>query len=328
MPARQPTFNDLFVKHWNAGTGRVRGSAAASNCWTPKEFQGAMLRAGSGVSVDAIGNWVSGVNIPRLPQFQPILQVFFGTAPEDNQQYASEYEMMRALWANEQRRDVKRRDSKRAPAAADNDALPTETAVDWPRDNPVPFTGLAELELHTPQLDNSGSYRLRARLVFGAREDENTTPPVILAAKDAFLTLHHTSNVVTDGSLIGVRTPNPNLKPSAGGIQIIGPLGNLPSAAGAMVAYLDGEVFGDSYIAAAAITEDNQKDCEVTVTVSISRRGFIVLPINPETGTPIPVMESEAKQAILNLLISDRLPKDELGRPIIQRAVMRRRTKQ
>lgn len=321
MLDRQPTFTDLFVKHRNAGTGRVPGPALSPRCWTPKEFQTAMLKVGSRISVDAIGNWLNGINTPRLPQFQSILEVFFGTASEDNRLHTSEREMIRELWTDEQRRGIK----KITVAAEDTPA--TETAADWPRDNPIPFTGLAELELLTPQLDNFGSYRLRARLVFGAREDENTTPPVVLAAKDAFFSLSHNSNVVTDGSLIGVRTPNPNLKPSAGGIQIIGPLGNLATGSGTRVEYLDGEIFGDSHIAAAAITEENRADCEVTVTVSISRRGFIVLPIDPVSGTPISAIESEAKHAILNLLISDRLPKDELGRPIIQRAVIRRRAK-
>jgi hypothetical protein len=302
------SFRGLLLKHWDAGTGLKRKAAS----WSAKEFADAMGRCGCPTSVDAIGNWLKGINTPRRPQVLAILDVFFLDPAFSADTQHPERQRMYDAWTEETRPGARRaREAEPSPPPAAN-------AAEWPRENPKPVPGLAALELHTPQPDNTGGHHLRGRLDLGAREDDSTEQPIRLAMLEAFVTVETSANLVTDGSLIGMRDAHPHLKPEAGALRVIGPLGE--------DGHLAGEVFGGSHIAVLTCTEEHAA-AEVTVTLAVPRRGFAVTPLDEE-GAPKKGVDSAAKRAILNTLIFDELPKDEQGRAVLQKAKLRKRPKE
>ncbi|MBU8544922.1 MULTISPECIES: hypothetical protein [Roseomonadaceae] len=211
-------------------------------------------------------------------------------------------------------------------AEANGAEQPPQFAADWPRDNPQPFTELAELELLTPQADNAGGYYLRARLVVGARADESVKPPVLLALREAFLSVDVPANLVTDGSLVGVREAHENLREAPGGLRVVGPLARTQN--GNEAGYLEGEVLGGHHLAVLTSTADAteaETETAVTVRLSVPRRSFVVTPLDAEGNASIHAVDSPAKQAVLDALIFSALERDQLGRAVLQKAKLRMR---
>lgn len=315
------SFAGLFCRHWDAGTGLKRSARGVGRSWTAKEFADAMKVADCAISVDAIGNWIKGTNLPRRPQMLAILDIFFPVPVDGCSPQHADRDIMYAVWTDLQRPRAKR---TRAPVIAEPSP---ESAADWPRDNPQPLVGLAELELHTPHADNEGGHRLRGRLVVGAREDDSNDKPILLTMREAFLRLESSIGIETDGSLIGIREAHEHLVQAPGGLRVVGPQSITQMPDGSSLRYLDGEVFDGKHIAILKDTNENNEDIEVQLTLSVMRRSFDVVPLDGEGRPLFDGITSEAKQSILNLIIFERLPRDEQGRVIVQKAKLRRRPK-
>jgi hypothetical protein len=201
-----------------------------------------------------------------------------------------------------------------APAAAPAESQP---AIAWDVANPEPITKLAELKLFEPEQTNDGDYLLYGRLEFGLRDDENQEPPVRIGVKGAFVAVTATGRLLRDETLIGKRAVEDNLKAEPGGVQVLGPRGAAHC--------LEGEVFGGTHLG--VLRPTSEPSDHVCVSVSVGRRDFVVVPLDDNGDSVAQPVDSEAKNAILNLLIygDPRITRDELGQPVVQRATLRRR---
>lgn len=319
------TFLALFLKHWDAGTRLAAHKARLRGSWTTGDFVGAMAKAECPVSEDAVETWRSGKHLPRRPQMLAILDVLFPAPGEGCPEHPDRNAMFHA-WDAAQRPQAKRAKAAPEPVAESK----AEDAADWPRENPPPFSGLVALELLPPHADNeTGGHRLRCRLVLGAREDESTKQAVLVTIRpeQAFLALEAPKGAITEESLIGVREAHAHLKEAPGGLRVTGPQASLTRPDGATLAFIEGEVFGGSHLALLTGAHPGLT-AEVTVTVSVGKRGFDVTPLDEEGRPAAGAIDSEAKQALLNALISSVLPTDGQGRAVVQTATLRRRPKE
>jgi len=280
-----------------------------------------MAKADCGVSVDAIETWLKDKHTPRRQQMLAMLDTFFPVPVDGCTQQNPDLQAMNDAWTAEQRPQKKRSRLPEPP-----DYIP-ESAADWPRQNPEPLMGLAELELHTPHADNEGGHRLRGRLVVGAREDDTNDQPILLSMREAFLRVETPNGMESDGSLIGVREQHEYLKAAPGGLRVVGPQTVAIMPDGREHKYLDGDVFKGVHLAVLKTSEENEPLGEVSVTLSVMRRHFDVTPLNADGENSIEAVGSEAKHAILNMLIFGQMSCDEQGRAIVQKATLRRRAK-
>jgi len=321
-PTTQADFQALFLKHWDAGTRLSAHKTRPRGCWTTSDFVDAMVKADCEVSEDAVETWRNGKHTPRRPQMLAILDVFF-LAPADNAVLHVDRQVMFDAWTAEQTPKAKR--ARTAPEPTPEPEA--ERAADWPRENPPAITGLVELSLLTPHADNeTGGHRLRGRLVLGAREDDSTDQSLLLTIRPdhAFITVATPQGVSTDGSLIGVREAHDNVTEAPGGLRVVGPKASLMQPDGTTLHYIKGEVFDGSHLAV-LIGTDPAVAVEVSVIVSVGKRGFDVTPLD-ENGKPAAgTIASEAKHALLNALLFSALPRDDQGRAVVQKATLRRR---
>ncbi len=281
-----------------------------------------MHQVGSPVSTDAVSHWLYGTNLPRRPQLLAILDTFFPLAIPDSAEPHPDREAILVAWQAGQRPKPARAVPSPSPKASE---LQAARPFDWPRGNPKPVSGLAELELQTPKADNAGGgHYIQGRLVLGEREDDSGDRSVLLGIQDAFLSVETSEAFVTDGSLIGVRAPHDHLKEAPGGVQVVGPRIERRNADGSTRQILEGEVLRGDHLVLASTT-DEAAEASVTVTLSVPKRGFVVTPIDAD-GVPVAeALDSEAKRAILNTLIFEKLPRDDAGRAVLQRAKLTRR---
>jgi hypothetical protein len=313
----EQSFHELFLKHWDAGSGlvahwravdpRTAGKVRPRGGWTTSDFINAMNRAGCELGEDSVERYRNGSQLPRRPSLLAILDAYFPESQEALSEHVDRQSMYDA-WLNEQ---TPKRHTRKFTTAE----RPDPNAAEWPRENPKPFAHVAALELFTPTPDNKTGYVLRGRLDLGMREDESGEKPILLALRNAYLRLETSANLVTDGSLIGVREPHEHLEPIAGELRVVKPR----NSDGCLV----GEVFGGCHIA--VVTPTDNVAGQITVTVSVPRSGFHVAAIDA-SGGPVPAaLESEAKRKVLDALVFATLPVDGAGRAILQSAVLWRR---
>lgn len=315
----ETTFYGFFMKHWRLGTGLPAGKTRQSGCWTTDDFQAALTKEKASADAATIERWVAGLNqTNRYPTMVGILNVFFSSCP-GNAPHPDRVQM-EAVWKAEQHPSARKKQV--APAIAEP---PPPNAAEWHHDGTDPIAGLAALELHTPQPDNTGGHHLRGRLTLGEREDDSTEHSILISLREAYVTVETSPALTTDGSLIGVREEHENLKPVAGALRITGPSATATNGDGSERRYLEGEVFGGNTIATLNPTA-NQGAAEVTVSLSIPHRVVQVTPID-ENGAPVKeALDSVAKRAVLDAIIFNApgVTKDDLGRAVIQRAKLKR----
>ncbi len=314
-------FHALFRKHWDNGTGLKRKHAGQATSWSAKQFAAAVTDRGGTASEDAVHNWVKGTNLPRRQQMMAIRKVFFlKEGCSSTAENADDVAMLEAWNAA----NVSR--SRKAASVDAPDAFP-ENAIDWPRQHTKPITGLAELELFTPQPANDGGYYIVGRLVLGAREDDAHDTPFIISMREAHLTYALSDNLAADGSLIGARLKVPNLIETPGALKIIGPTSTTTDSKGHEYRYLDGEVFEQNHIM--KISEfESDGDTSISLTLAVPQRCFDVRPLDSEGKDPLAVYASEAKHAIINTLLATKLSRDGQGRVILQKATIKKRRRQ
>ncbi len=276
------------------------------------------IAARLGVDHTAVSKWLNDANgISRLnlsallDLLLPVPEPGFGEPHADRAR-------AEALWQDAQRARLgrtRRSGSSRSAAALPADENPP--SVTWDVANPEPITKLVELKLFEPEQTNDGAYLLFGRLEFGLRDDETTDTPVRLGVRDAFLAVSTAGQLLRDETLIGKRADHDHLKAEPGGLGVVGPRDAGPC--------LQGEVFGGAHVAVLRPTE--REGDHVTVTVSVGRRDFVAMPLDADGACLTQPMDSEAKNAVLNLLIygDARIARDELGRPLLQKATLRRR---
>lgn len=198
-----------------------------------------------------------------------------------------------------------------------SDAAPGE----WQFTEATVLPDLVELRLHPPRAGNEipDSYYVDATLLFGTADcdfmPDDGEPPrtVSIALSNARLAIGSDSYRPLKGSMLGERGTSENFKRIAGGVEITGPARN---------GTLEGDPIGEQYLAVVAGT--NTASTPFAVTVAANRRSFVVTDSDapPERrGANAP---SDARDAILNVLIYKGLPKDAAGRPVLARATMQR----
>jgi hypothetical protein len=309
------TFNDLFRKHWDSATGLEVTQRIKNKTWWNKEFVAAMDRCGCMITDDAIYGWLKGAR-PRRAQLVAILDVFFGSYQAIKGVEHPDRNLMMAAWQDEERPKKRKSATALQPGHPEN-----EKASDWPRHSMPPITDFAELEIYTPVRDNErDGYRVRGRLVLGEREDDSMERPIAISVQEAFLTFVTSGAVVTDGTLIAVAEPHPNLQQAAGGLRVVG-----PSAVSKVsdAKFIDGEVFAGRDIAVIAGDLDNS--ASVTLELSARPRDINVTAID-DNGAALPSLpQSIAKQAVLSAVLASSVKKADAGRIILQRVHMSRR---
>lgn len=318
-PASSDTvFHAMFDKYWHCGAGRNKIENSAQS-WTTANLAISLRQQNCMVSHAIIETWLNKSKIPIWPEISAIADVFFPAYEHDAQQHAERQSFIDA-WTKVQRHQNAFRHS-------DMDEPRPEELNEWSRKNPVPFSGLAELELFSPQPDNQDGYRLKARLLIGSREDETTEKPVLISLTEAFITVRPSKKVTINGSLVGTREKHPNLAPVPGGLKITGPKSSNHNTKTLKKSVLSGDVFEDADLAIIRI-EDNSEDAQVSVSLSVSRRGFNVDALDENGEISKDAYTSEAKKAILNLLICRELDADDQGRVVLQRATLKRKKNQ
>ena len=194
-------------------------------------------------------------------------------------------------------------------------------AGEWQFTEATVLPDLVELRLHPPRAGNEipDSYYVDATLLFGTAccdyVPDDGAPPreVSIALTNARLSIGSDSYRPLQGSMIGERVTSENFKRVAGGVEITGPAPN---------GTLEGDPIGEQYLAVIAGT--NTGGAPFAVTVAANRRSFVVTDPDapPERrGANAP---SDARDAILNVLIYRDLRKDETGRAVLARATMQR----
>jgi len=280
--------------------------------WTNKELASEISKRGKTVSESAVSKWRNDANGFSHANFLMLLDLLLPVPEPGCGKPHQDRAAMEAAWADESITNAKR--PRRSLAEEPSLAY----AADWPRTNPKPIPSLAALELHTPQPGNEGGFYLRGRLDLTVRDDDSAEQPFRLGIRkgQAFITVAVSENFVMDGSLIGKRAPHKHLAPAGDALRVVGPARDDEC--------LEGEVFDDTHLAVVTPTDDGA--AEVTVTLSVLRRAFVVTALD-EDGAPKAALDSEAKNAVLNALIFGNLPRDDAGRTILQKATLRRRSK-
>jgi hypothetical protein len=209
-----------------------------------------------------------------------------------------------------------------APAQHDK-AISDGPAAGWTFTEDTVLPGLVELCLHPPRPGNEvpDSFYVDATLLFGTafpdyEPDDGQDPRTIaIALHKAWLAIGSDSYRPLKGSVIGECVEAEHLRRVAGYVEITGPA---PSGT------LDGNPIGDQHLAVIAGT--NTGNDPFAVTVAANWGSFVVIDAEapPEhRGSNAP---SGNKAAILNALIYKDVRKDELGRPVLARATMQRRS--
>ncbi len=304
-------FFNLFTNHWHEGTGRPIARDIRYRNWTVKEFADSMERNGCPISDDAVRIWFRGKSLPRSTQKAAILRVFFPEAKnglgatEADQQYVA----MDKAWQEAQSQP--RPPPNRAPH------VDKDTPISpWTVSERIRAEGLAVLRLHPPRPGNvPETYYVDMTLAFSTAECEYEGRTVLIALRNAFLSINSSNYQPAFRSLVGERAEHPNFKPRAEGVEIIGPLDSDGS--------LTGNPLGEEYLAIIERTEGPQKP--VTVRLHASRRSFAVVELAPVEATIDAKSNSVNKDVILNQLIYEGRAKDGQGQVIIAEARMRRR---
>lgn len=192
----------------------------------------------------------------------------------------------------------------------------------WERTEATALPGLVELRLHPPRPGNEvpDSFYVDTTLLFGTAypdydpEDGQDPRTIAIALRKAFLAIGSDSYSPLPDSMIGERTDSAHYRRVAGGVEVTGP---------APDGTLNGSPIGDQYLAVIAGT--NAGDAPFAVTVAANWGAFVVTDADvpaEHDGSDAP---SRNKSAILNALIYKHARKDELGRPLLARATLRRR---
>ena len=97
-------FHDLFVQHWDAGTGMPGDRRRVSGSWTTKDFADSLARLNCPVDAATIDRWRNGTNqTNRRATLLAILAVFFPQNAGGTAQHPDRQKMLDA-WTQAQRR--------------------------------------------------------------------------------------------------------------------------------------------------------------------------------------------------------------------------------
>jgi hypothetical protein len=304
-------FRDIFGRHWSNGRGRPSGT------WTTRLFLAAMTKANCSITDDTCRLWLRGQNVPRAKQKDAILRVFFPKCDsEGSGADAEDHREFEAAW---ERASAETQRSARASGLSD------EPVNDWALyEAEHEVAGLVELEPQQPSPGNiPQTYYLHATLRFGTITPTCNDRMVFIGLEESHLSIRASGYLVRKGSMIGERSPMETLQRDASrGVKISGPRdkwGNLSN-----------DALGDEHIA--IIESRGTGDENVAIVVAAEKWNVAVAAVEGNDGvryedrSRVRVSSAE-KEAVLDALLRKGRPADELGRLIVAKATMKRRSR-
>lgn len=312
-------FHERFRALWRQGQGRGvlaarRRGHTGEDAWNTPEFCDALANTGGKVSAEMVNRWHAGRNLPRKPQMEAILRVFFSATVEGKPRFdpdAAEPEHLRGLWT--QAHALRQRKNKAPPPA------PANQPEDWWLEGGHQFPDLVTFQTFQPVPLPSGAdhYEVPAILTFGraAPEDETGAFRFDLSLTNAWLEVPVTSYQPSPDGVIG-DLPKPGDKVEKqpnGRYKIVG-----PTSDGA----LEGEVFG---------TDDRFLRVEPA-----ARRGGPLAPRIAAAATELTVRVTDTatgetvgtdRAAVLKLLLANGCRRDDAtGRIVLAERLLTRKS--
>jgi hypothetical protein len=255
------------------------------------------LAGAVGVSPNSVANWRNTDNPIPPSDVLPLLDALFGDRPE----FGGHRRALKEAW--ERARGL----------------IPEEREiVDVWEPTSNQGSSLAEVILHQPLPTNHSpdSYLLHATLRLAPAEQCDGDRTVIVGLKAAFLSIAGSGYQTAWNSMIGERTPHPNVEPSVNGLIITGPT----SSEG----WLKGNPIGDDHLA--IIEPGPPGNNSITISVCAGPRAFSFSYVSDPDKQPIKAEEKPNRAAVLNLLFGEDMPCDSQGRIILARSTIRRKT--
>jgi hypothetical protein len=289
---------ELLSHHLNAGqrpTGR-------GEPWNPTTFADALSKLGeeaSAVAESNVRSWLAG-SAPDM--IEPILQVLFG----DNKDYVRLKAELRDAWLA-----VKGRGPQ---PGTDDHRDGGNVMLDWDDRSERAYVNGVALRWHRPRRGNEqDTLYAEATLRIGPDDLDPEKGDIVLGLREALLAIVSKRYRTAKGSMVGEREHD-NFQAAADGAKVVNPIDGLGR--------INGDLLGDTHVAVLEPHADGPE--EVTAYLLGGRRAFIVT--KRDTAGRESVVSDENKDAVVNALINDRLPKQRpLGRLLLARANMRRK---
>jgi hypothetical protein len=266
--------------------------------WTNKAFSDSLASLGDGSGPTTVGTW-RNVDKPSVPgPIGEILDVLYGD------KFPASRQKLLDKW---------RAASNLVPLDDPPDQEAPDISYDWDdRQTLEPCLRGVQLGLHRPMVYNPDNLRIEGLIHIEPGEYYWENQPILIGVREPYLAIEPGRYDVTKQSLVSERD-KPNFEPAGRAAKIIKPVDGRGR--------IKGDPLGADYIAVVEPCDDSKKE-EVTVTLSVSQRGFDIT----KTDTPDTEVMHPNRDAILNRLIIAGYEIDKrTGRVVIARARMRRK---
>jgi hypothetical protein len=178
------------------------------------------------------------------------------------------------------------------------------------------FEGLAQMAAGEPMPNSNeaGAFRIEAAPRVNVGTFEISGNNLRIGVNCVFLGFRSQGYSLRPESLISERSGAAGMKTVDGGVEF-----SAPDTGGC----LDGPLLHGDYFA--VMETDRNGEAPVTLSLRAARRAFKVTKIGAN-GRPKPIAASEARDAVLDILLADHQEKDSLGRVVLAKASMKRKT--
>ena len=302
-------FFARFRQLWREGSGRGaltprRRGHTDEVQWNNAEFCDALKKAGAAVSDEMIPRWREGRNVPRGPQMEAILKVFFARANESFDPDSPSCEAFRALW----RRVTAQRQGgcgkPRVEPPRDN------RPDDWWLEGGHEFPDLVTFRTYQPLPIESrnGHYEVPASLTFGTATPEDPDKGDIgmeLSLTTAYLEIPVTSYQVSPDRPVCPRADTHVLRVTDGRYQITGPTAK---------DRLYGDTLNNETLA--TVEPGQRRGGPLALRITASLKGDDIMAVG-KTAEGIAL--SEDKQKVLKLLLGKGCRRDPQGNRVKNR---------
>jgi hypothetical protein len=253
--------------------------------WTDADFSGYV-----GVSPNTVSNWRSE-DYPMPPtDIVPLLNILFGDIPAFQG------------WRRDLRDAWSRAKGLLPPDSEQNTS--EDISSEWEIRNTDQSPGLAELRLHPPRPGNKrDTFYLDATFRMDLAEYEWECRTIFIGVRDVGLAIDSPSYQPAKGTLVAERRPMENMKLKPGGLEFHPDAGKT---------HLEGDILRGEHIAVMEPTAT--AEAVITVTAHAGRRSFLLRAEDKLAAV------SNEQDAILNVLIHKTKPKDALGRVVLARS--------